>query len=252
MTTFQYSSDLHLEFLEQEKEEFEDIIKPSAENLILAGDIGYPSQKIYEKFIEYCSNHFKKVIVISGNHEYYGRIMDETEKEIREITNKFPNVSYLQNECLELPNNILVIGATLWTNIPETKKSEVKVGMSDYYKIYKNPKELISVEDTCEYHKTSVSYITNTIIKNLNKKIIVVTHHLPSIKMIDKKFICNSYNSAFYTYLDHLITKPIVAWIGGHTHKSTTTFINNVFCGVNPKGYPKETSGYSNVACFTI
>jgi predicted phosphodiesterase len=251
MTTFQYSSDLHLEFNENENN-FEDIIKPTADNLILAGDIGYPSQKIYEKFIEYCSKHFKKVIVISGNHEYYGRIMEETEKEIREITKKFSNVFYLQNECLELPNNILVIGATLWTDVPANKKADIKLGMSDYYKIYKNPKELITVEDTCEHHKTSVNYITNTIAKNLDKKIIVVTHHLPSIKMIDKKFICNSYNSAFYTYLHHLITKPVVAWISGHTHVSTTTFINNVFCGVNPKGYPKETSGYSNTASFII
>lgn len=251
MTTFQYSSDLHLEFYEKEGVSFETLIKPTADNLILAGDIGYPSDEIYESFLEYCSKNFKNVILISGNHEYYGRIMEDVETQIREITKKFPNVKYLQNDCVELPDNILVIGTTLWTNIPLNKKSLI-TGINDYYKIYKKQNQNITIEDTCEYHKKSVKYITDTITKNLNKKIIVVTHHLPSIKLISKKYLHNSYNFAFYTDLNHLISHPIVAWICGHTHNTTSTNINNIFCAVNPKGYPKEESGYSNVAVFTI
>ena len=39
--------------------------------LCLCEDIGYPHTKIYKWFITWCSEHFTKVFIITGNHEYY-------------------------------------------------------------------------------------------------------------------------------------------------------------------------------------
>ena len=62
-----YVSDLHLE-----KNHIRKIVanKP---NVILAGDIGYPKEESYKKFIHDISYKFEKVFVISGNHEYDNR-----------------------------------------------------------------------------------------------------------------------------------------------------------------------------------
>ena len=67
-------SDIHLEFyktLPKLEKKFQSI-DPSATNILcLCGDIGYPHTKIYKWFITWCSEHFTKVFIITGNHEYY-------------------------------------------------------------------------------------------------------------------------------------------------------------------------------------
>ena len=61
-----YISDLHLEF----RDEYFDI-NNEADILILSGDIGNPYEDIYINFLIKISNNFDKIILITGNHEYY-------------------------------------------------------------------------------------------------------------------------------------------------------------------------------------
>lgn len=69
-TAFQINSDLHLE-IGQQYSSFE--IKPSADYLILAGDIGRLID--YEDFLGFLriqTAQFKLVFLVLGNHEFYG------------------------------------------------------------------------------------------------------------------------------------------------------------------------------------
>ena len=48
-------------------------ITPTAQYLILAGDIGKIGDSNYLKFIEYVNNKWDKVIYVLGNHELYNK-----------------------------------------------------------------------------------------------------------------------------------------------------------------------------------
>ena len=68
----QYCSDLHLEFKANSQflEKFP--LVPSADILILAGDITYMRKDFYEhSFFDFLSENWKQVFWIPGNHEFY-------------------------------------------------------------------------------------------------------------------------------------------------------------------------------------
>jgi predicted phosphodiesterase len=256
MTTFQIASDLHLEFYEKVTM-FTSIIKPSADYLVLAGDIGYPLHANYKQFITDVSQHFKKVFIIAGNHEYYQMsittlTMDEINKKITDLCNDLPNVTYLNNTSVELNNDIVILGTTLWTNVPTHLKSYIGQHMNDYKHIYKRVNngilKNITVDDTCALHKKNVEWLKGDINKyqDTNKKLIIVSHHLPSNVFIAEKYKNHPLQNGFVTNLEYLMKEPICVWIAGHTHSNINTEFNKIKCVVNPMGYPNENMDFKN------
>lgn len=63
---FQIYSDLHTEF----SNTFPKIL-PLCDTLILAGDICVITNKNFIPFMEYCSIHWKTIVYVLGNHEFY-------------------------------------------------------------------------------------------------------------------------------------------------------------------------------------
>jgi hypothetical protein len=59
-----YVSDLHLE------RKIKRNIVADKPYLLLAGDIGYPSDNVYRDFLHEMSYKFDKVFIIAGNHEF--------------------------------------------------------------------------------------------------------------------------------------------------------------------------------------
>jgi len=96
----QYISDIHLEFLTNTPK-----VIPRADVLCLVGDIGYPFSKIYKKFLTEMNNLFKKVFLITGNHEYYnlgpnfGKDMLMIEEKIQKVIteNNLNNITFLND-----------------------------------------------------------------------------------------------------------------------------------------------------------
>jgi len=115
-----YFSDLHLEFIKENKiEEFIKKIPPGNDEIcILAGDIGNPYKKNYDIFMKFINNNFKKTFVITGNHEYYNKIksIEDTNNYLTEYFKQFENISFLNNQY-EYYNNYCFIGTTLWSKI---------------------------------------------------------------------------------------------------------------------------------------
>ena len=72
MSKFQIVSDLHIEYRNDQIPEPLDYITPTAEILILAGDIGslYKYKQLVG-FLEKLCVYFKYVVYIPGNHEFY-------------------------------------------------------------------------------------------------------------------------------------------------------------------------------------
>jgi len=75
-------------------------------------------------------------------------------------------------------------------------------------------------------------------INKIEKPTIVITHHLPTYKLMHPyykdKYI--GYHNRFYTNLEHLIHKPLIGWIGGHSHSTIDIRLNEVFLGINAVG----------------
>jgi len=237
MIPIQYISDIHLEF--RHIEEIKSIIRkidPVCPILILAGDIGNPFYQGYRLFLEEMSKKFEKIFLISGNHEYYGgKSIEETEIQIRNISDKYNNISYLQ-KSYEDYKGIRFIGTTLWSNVndPTYKINDTK-SIKD-----------MSVEMYNKLHQDSVDFLTKTLEEMSDIKCSIITHHLPSYKLIDKEFLdpkVSMYNQWFAGSLDDIMISHqdnIIGWFYGHTHRASDTVINNINTYCNPVGYKGE------------
>ena len=230
----QYISDMHLEY----RENFP-IIPAKCNNLALLGDIGNPFKKNYLDFIKYASNNWNDVFVISGNHEYWQENynIDDVNDKIEDIVSNFKNVHFLNNGTCEM-DDYMVIGSTLWSKI---QKKPVSIMGDDMYIRFEI--RVITYEDINKLHDHSVEWITNAIEKS-NKKIIVLTHHLPSYELIADIYKVGryaKYHDRFASNLDHLIKYPVKIWLCGHSHITLETNINDVFLGINAYGYNRES-----------
>lgn len=227
----QYHSDLHLEF----RKTLPTII-PKAPILVLAGDIGYPHQPIYTTFLQDVSSKFEKVFLIAGNHEYYTQntcTMEDVDNTIEEIIQKhaLKNVSFL-NYDYEDYQGVRFVGIPLWSQIKDPKYL-----INDFVAIKHMSTELYN-----ELHAVGIEFIEE-MVNESELPIIMITHHLPSYRLIDPMYSGPSsapYNQCFASHCDALIRDPIVLWIYGHTHQPSDTYINRVHLVCNPKGYPGE------------
>jgi hypothetical protein len=63
------------------------------------------------------------VLLVAGNHEYYGGEIHATNAEILRLSQQFKNVFFLQRSRIDLEGTkMAIIGATFWTSIPESPK----------------------------------------------------------------------------------------------------------------------------------
>ena len=145
---------------------------------------------------------------------------------------------------LEINNEkYVIIGTTLFSDIPN-EKMHIVSNVNDFKHIYKknNGKYCnITHEDYKNFYVTGKEFIENQLnfYRKLDFKIIVVTHHAPSSKCIDEKYIDSEIKCAFYSDLNYLINN-IYCWIYGHTHSQKEIYINNVKVVTNAIGYVDE------------
>ena len=204
----QYISDIHLEH-----RIVLPVIPKRANYLALLGDIGYPNSKIYKEFLEYSSKNWDKVFLLSGNHEYDLYPFHDVDTQIKGLVSKYKNIHYLNDSEYSL-GEYSILGTTLWT---------------------KSTNPLI--------HDKSISWLKNSIDTTVNKdkKIIILSHHLPSYQLIVEKYHSERYKKyqhEFATELEHLIKDPVKAWLCGHSHCQVEKNINGVYCGINAIGLP--------------
>ena len=247
----QYISDIHLEFYKKVPD-----IPVCANILVLAGDIGYPTTTIYWDFLEKINEKFKHIILVAGNHEYYhtdtsikkGRILsiELIDELIRsEIKRRqLNNIYFLQRDSIII-DDIEFIGATLWTDIPDSAKEEVIESMTDYSRIFTqeeitNTFHKVSVETLNKIHNKHKQFLYSFVKNEVNTKRIFITHHLPSYQMIDKKYDGNTINCAFASNILHEVPIKPDIWICGHSHTPYNGIIDGIHCIMNPIGYPGE------------
>jgi predicted phosphodiesterase len=247
----QIVSDIHLEFYKSLKAV--PLIEPKAPILVLAGDVGYPGTPLFWEFMTRCSQQFKHVLFVFGNHEYYNSetrlkkgaalSMESVEELVKGMIDHkgLTNIHVLQKSAITL-EGIRFIGATLWSPIPPEQEAEVTASLSDYRVILKDNETPLDVEDVNRLHEEHATYIRSVLAEPSPHPTVVITHHLPSMALIAEKYVVSSVNCAFAsTLLEDLEAELIPRlWISGHTHTGAKKVVRGCRCILNPWGYPGE------------
>ncbi len=230
----QYISDIHLEFLSK-------LLKPArfspqADILCLAGDIGYPFSPIYKQFLKHVNQQFKKIFLITGNHEYYHPVksMDNIHTHIKQIihTEQLENISFLDNSYEDY-EGVRFAGTTLWTKIDYNPD----VFINDFNQIPEMTTQLYN-----ELYTLSCEFLESQDIQSSPLPVVILSHHLPLLSLIDPKYAkYNKYNQFFASDCSRLFSPCIKAWIYGHTHSENYIIIDNIQFACNPVGYPSES-----------
>lgn len=240
--TIQIASDLYVDKVY----DFKNIIKPRADILVLAGDIGCPRKQSYKQFLLMCSNLYKHVILIAGNYEYHSSIpytMDQVNLEIVSLCSEISsNVHYLYSGTNKIIGNYNFIGATLWSNLDTILSNQENNDIVQY--IANNQMMNDHTKWTSnEYHNTHIyqlGCIERKINEGLDKNLwnIIVTHHAPLYECIDYCSIRRLKNKVLYaSQLSNAIDPNYIkAWFYGHTHYNTIIVRNNVIIATNQRG----------------
>jgi len=254
----QILSDTHLEFFEKEVKSISELPAPlkdiprNAPVLALIGDIGNPFSQLYDDFVSEMSKKFDLVLIVAGNHEYYFGEISDVDKKIEEICSQFGNVHYLQRKKIEY-NDVVILGATLWTNIPLTPQEvyeEYWRKINDYRRIKiidkeTNKQRLLEPKDTIDLHAIDKSLISNEISQISGKKdICVLTHHAPTNRHSQTEEMREggiNFSLKFLDYSDltNLMGGRVRVWAFGHTHHSSSQIISGTKVVSNCLGYLK-------------
>jgi hypothetical protein len=262
----QYASDLHLEIY-GDKMACQQILKPVAPVLVLAGDVGNPTERTYRDLLHYCSRNWTDTFLVAGNHEFYnrkpsdewaampaGKVHTVAERMVtaRATVAEFSNVHLLDRRRVDR-HGVAFLGATLWTDLsrPEDAKIAEQM-MNDFRLICTDARQPLRAGDVTAWHLEDRAWLDREIsaCEEEGRPAVVVTHHLPTRTLIPSRFRDSPLNAAFASDCDDLIRSPVRAWIAGHTH----TGIHRawrcprteevIYGGVNPRGYPGEAGGY--------
>lgn len=229
-------SDLH--------DKYPRIISASAPILALVGDIGDPKSNAYKTFLKDMSILFEHVLVIAGNHEFYGKTLEATIQYIQTACCEAgSNVHFLNRSTIAL-NGILFIGATLWSDISITASQHLNC----FRKIYERKDESSSLklrrETYLDMHQLDLQFIQEQLHKNNDTPCVLITHYAPLLEC-NGEYSDTPQASGFATDLRSLYdSKNIKAHIYGHTHVNGTWIVNDIPIVCNCKGYyPGECKG---------
>ena len=233
-------SDLHLEFSDWRP-------PPGNEDVVvLAGDIHEGRSGI-----AWVRKYFrdKPAIYVPGNHEYYGRDLDEMRNGLRESGRKH-DVHVLDADEVVI-DGVRFCGATLWTDF-ELEGTDPKAvgrtmrkcqeGMADY-QIIRRWGCALRPEDTREIHHAQREWLRRALSgftslgEGFSGPTVVATHHAPCTRSIAPRFVGDSLTPAFVSDLADLMGPAVRLWIHGHTHQSHDYIERGTRVICNPRGY---------------
>ena len=198
----------------------------------------------YRDFLRRCSEQFKHVIYVAGNHEFYHGKWIESIADLRKECAVFPNVYFLENET-KVIDDITFIGCTLWTDMNKSDPVTLHaVGdlMNDFRIIRHDELGFTKLRPAhvVDRHRKSLDYIRIVTEGKADQKFVVVGHHAPS-KLSVKPRYQDDYlmNGAYSSDLSEFIMdRPqIKLWTHGHTHDKFDYIIGETRILCNPRGY---------------
>ncbi len=232
----QILSDLHIEFNAYNPDHVDSDV------VIFAGDI-----HLGDKGFKWIQEHFKdkEVIYVIGNHELY---KEATPRIFEKLKNKAigTNIHILENESISIDGTTF-LGCTLWTDFKLLDCQDVAIAsaniqMTDYKKIRISPKyKKILPSYTVVWHEKSKKWIQNGVENNKGDKIVIITHHAPSINSIPVELRNDPISASYSSNMDDFVSNTNAdLWVHGHIHTKCDYYIGRTRIVCNPRGYPDE------------
>jgi predicted phosphohydrolase len=220
--TFQYASDLHLEFPKNAEYLRKFPLQPRAAILILAGDVvPFTQMERFGDFWDYLADNFEHTYWLPGNHEYYKSDLSDWPVNFHQKIR--PNIILLNNESIVVDDTRFLF-STMWSHISMQNRWHVERGLSDFRLVMHEGKRL----DIDRFNKTHEACLTFLQQENHwlgpHKKV-VITHHVPTLKKYPARYKGDALIDGFAVELFDLITqRQPHAWIYGHHHENTAAF----------------------------
>lgn len=253
-----YASDLHLEFQPVRGMTIVDYCcndkTKESTVCILAGDIGMiknhttiKENHLLTQLKKFC-DHFKYVIYVHGNHEYYNHSIAEGQKDFKKRTaSKLPNLYWLNDQVVEIEGQRF-LGSTLWA-----QKSDDYI--HGHWLNYVTINCFDQIKDLIQSMDWRNAYAESFLRENLRKDDILITHFPTTRLTIDPRFRTSNTLWYYTNKFEELIfeRKPKLC-ISGHSHHSFDEIINDVRFVGNPFGYfrHEENSEFSHEIVIDI
>jgi hypothetical protein len=252
MTKVRLWSDLHNEFggfkVHPREDDHETIV-------VLAGDIdlGCTARKFVDKLV----SKFRAVIYVPGNHEYYGRVIEDIDERWKKASNQIPNFHFLNPGEVRF-QEVRFIGCTLWTDFRNQDPicmHDARARLNDYNQIeIRSPSGLSTWKLNPDYianvnlgHR---AFIEDKLQEPFEGKTVVVTHHAPTFHSIKPKY----QNDPSMRYLNFAYANTGLEewfekydfdyWFHGHVHSKQKHELFGKTIMANPRGY----KGYEPLA----
>jgi Icc-related predicted phosphoesterase len=244
-------SDLHIEFgtFEVPKDLDYDVA-------ILTGGIHVPGEEAINWSKQQSTfGRAKAVIVLAGNHEFYGTVMERQLQSMRKAC-KGSRVHFL--DCNEVVlDGVRFLGCTLWTDFalavgpPNGQRSDTNTTdacrkvLSDYQVIRKQVGEdrdgvivrTLRPEDILSIHRAHRAWLGAALREPFDGTTVVITHHAPHRQSLASDHEDDLLSAAYVSELpDEFFTVPAL-WVHGHTHTSFDYRVGNCRVVCNPRGY---------------
>lgn len=238
-------SDLHIE---HSFYSFDDLSK--LDILILAGDIA--SYNTIELFFEELRKNAPTltILYVMGNHEYYGMVYQHAIEFYKEICLKY-NITLLENESIVI-DDVLFLGATLWSNFQLTPLKEKAMSWTEYnvgdcFYIEWQDKDIIrpfTTNDMLNNFNASYAFLSKSLEKAYKqyRKIVVISHFLPSSHVLADEYKNDSESLIYSSYwCNELPTlyQYVDYWFYGHSHNNINKQIGKLKFLSNQRGYSK-------------
>lgn len=238
--TIQYLSDLHLELKDNREYLSKLPLKATGDVLVVAGDSFYLEDEDMRRssFWQWASDHYEQVLLVPGNHEYYGGYDIRANGDSWEW--KFlSNVGYYNNKVVTIGDTDFIL-STLWSSISPENEQAISIFLNDFHRATYDGRKFTPDDYNAE-HEKSLSFVRHAVANSKARHRVVVTHHVPTGLCTPKKLRVirgGSLEEAFTVDLtDYIFHAPIDYWIYGHSHVNYEAMISGTIVTSNQLGY---------------
>jgi hypothetical protein len=211
--------------------------------LVVAGDWGSSfNLELSERFFDAVCRRYAKVIAVCGNHEFWNyplgtnRDADDMRMEYRMLRLKLKRKKRdlgIITSGADLDNG--VYAGTMW--YPTAPPGVPRV-FSDHTYIHCN------TASTSNWISSQHSEFLNGLKGLIEPPKLIITHHMPSVRSSDPKFLGWPNNHYFVTPMeDYILEAKPKLWLHGHGHYAVDYMLGETRVVCNPRGYPGERVG---------
>lgn len=225
-------SDLHLDDYEQAENEKLASELPEADVFVIPGDFvnyGYTQMGRIKDFLKRVEQKYKYIVAVVGNHDNWGSDLGHSYNSFLQIVKEIPKLTVLNNNTVVLKDfeDYIFYGGTLW--------------YKGSYKLWIDERRII--DGSVDIQSFNKQFKEN--LSNLNpegKKLICVSHHLPSELCIAPEFKGADTNPFFVDASCEklIVEKKPIYWFHGHTHEVVDQQLDSTRIIANPRGYKGE------------